>query len=200
MQEPKVLGLAGWSGSGKTTLMTRLLPLLVARGLRVATLKHAHHDFDVDVPGKDSHEHRRAGASEVIVSSARRWAQVHELRDEPEPSLADLLQRVSPCDLILVEGFKRDLHPKLEVYRPAVGKPPLFPTDPGIVAVASDSAPVVPGPRWIALDDTAAVAACILELAQPLAIVLPRLAEAPRQSQGPNTSSMDLIAPGSVAE
>lgn len=176
MQEPKVLGLAGWSGSGKTTLMTRLLPLFVTRGLRVATLKHAHHDFDVDVPGKDSYEHRRAGASEVIVCSGRRWAQVHELRDEPEPTLAELLRRVSPCDLILVEGFKRELHPKLEVYRPELGKPPLHPSDPCIVAVASDVTPGIPGPRWIRLDDIAAVAQCILEEAQPLARVLELLA------------------------
>src|SRR5215475_7086487 len=134
----RVLGLAGWSGSGKTTLLIRLLPLLRARGLRVATLKHAHHAFDIDVPGKDSFAHRAAGAAEVIISSARRWAQVHELGDEPEASLAQLLAKVSPCDLILVEGFKRERHPKLEVFRHALHKAPLHPEDARIVAVASD--------------------------------------------------------------
>src|ERR1700742_1316374 len=104
----KVLGIAGWSGSGKTTLLTRLIPLLVSRGLRVATLKHAHHAFDVDQPGKDSYEHRKAGASEVIVSSARRWVQMHEIGEGVEATLADLLAKVSPCDLILIEGFKTE--------------------------------------------------------------------------------------------
>src|SRR5215469_4625224 len=110
----KVLGIAGWSGSGKTTLLVRLIPLLVSRGLRIATLKHAHHAFDVDQPGKDSYEHRRAGASEVIVSSARRWAQIHEIGDGAEATLADHLRRLSPCDLVLIEGYKSEAHPKLE--------------------------------------------------------------------------------------
>lgn len=141
--------------------------MLVKRGLRVATLKHAHHEFDVDVPGKDSWEHRRAGAGEVIIfrpdagCRCMNWA-------EPEPTLAQLLRRFSPCDLILVEGFKHSPHPRLEVYRPAVGKPPLFTADPGILAVASDALLPAPHPRRVALDDIQAVADCVLECARPL--------------------------------
>src|ERR1700757_1445524 len=138
MNEATVLGIAGWSGSGKTTLITKLIPLLAGRGVRVATLKHAHHAFDVDQPGKDSYEHRKAGASEVIVSSARRWVQMHEIGDGAEATLADHLRRVSPCDLVLIEGYKFEGPPKLEVFRGATGKPPLHPTDERIVAVASD--------------------------------------------------------------
>ena len=138
MKTMRVIGLAGWSGAGKTTLMTRVIPVLVARGLRVSTVKHAHHGFDVDIPGKDSHVHRQAGASEVFVSSARRWAHIHELRGEPEPSLQDIFPRMTPVDLLIVEGFKREPHPKLEVYRAAVGKPLLQPSDNWIVALASD--------------------------------------------------------------
>src|ERR1700761_241220 len=139
MNQAAILGIVGWSGSGKTTLITRLIPVLRARGVRVATLKHAHHAFDVDQPGKDSYEHRRAGAVEVIVSSSRRWAQMHEVGvDEPEATLAQLLQRVSPCDLVLVEGFKTERHPKLEVFRKANGMEPLHPGDERIVAIASD--------------------------------------------------------------
>lgn len=172
--DARVLGLVGWSGSGKTTLLTRLLPVLTGRGLKVATLKHAHHAFDVDLPGKDSYEHRRAGAGEVIVSSATRWVQMHELQGEPEQTLAQLLRRVSPCDLILVEGFKRDAHPKLEVYREVVGQPPLHPQDRRIVAVASDrrfdlAIPVAD------LDDVAAVAGLVYEKAEPLENVLAAL-------------------------
>jgi molybdopterin-guanine dinucleotide biosynthesis protein B len=170
----RVLGLVGWSGSGKTTLLTRLLPVLTGQGLKVSTLKHAHHDFDVDLPGKDSYEHRRAGANEVIVASARRWVQMHELKDEPEQTLAQLLRRMSPCDLILVEGFKREAHPKLEVYREAVGKPPLHPEDSRIVAVASpgglDASILV-----VDLDDVAAVAKLVCAKAEPLDAVLAAL-------------------------
>jgi molybdopterin-guanine dinucleotide biosynthesis adapter protein len=175
MTDARVLGLAGWSGSGKTTLLVRLIPLLVARGLKVATIKRAHHEFDIDTPGKDSYEHRQAGASEVIVSSSRRWAQMHELRDEPEPDLAMLLQRISACDLILVEGFKRERHPKLEVYRPSVGKPPLFADDPRVIAVASDVALPAPCPPWVDLNDIEAVANCVLSNAEELSSVLTRL-------------------------
>jgi molybdopterin-guanine dinucleotide biosynthesis protein B len=135
----KVFGIAGWSGSGKTTLLSRLIPLLVERGLRVSTLKHAHHGFDVDQEGKDSYEHRRAGAAEVMVSSARRWALMHELRDAPEPSVEALIGRMSPVDLLLIEGFKRHAHDKLEVHRAALGKPLLCGDDGQIVAVASDA-------------------------------------------------------------
>jgi molybdopterin-guanine dinucleotide biosynthesis adapter protein len=135
----RIIGLAGWSGSGKTTLVTSVIPVLVKRGLRVATVKHAHHEFDTDQPGKDSWMHRQAGASEVAIVSSRRWAIMHELGDKPEPALADVLAKLSPVDLVIVEGFKRHSHPKLEVYRAAVGKLLLHPDDDCIVAVATDA-------------------------------------------------------------
>jgi molybdopterin-guanine dinucleotide biosynthesis protein B len=139
----RIIGLAGWSGSGKTTLVTNVIPVLVRRGLKVATVKHAHHEFDTDQPGKDSWLHRQAGASEVAIVSSRRWAIVHELgqgpQQEPEPPLADILAKLSPVDLVIVEGFKRHAHPKLEVFRAAVGKPLLHPEDDCIVAVATDA-------------------------------------------------------------
>jgi molybdopterin-guanine dinucleotide biosynthesis protein B len=139
----RIFGIAGWSGSGKTTLLVRLLPELTRRGVRVSTVKHAHHAFDVDQPGKDSWEHRQAGATEVMVGSANRWALMHEHRGAAEATLEELLARMSPVDLVLVEGFKRHAHPKLEVHRPALGKPLLAPDDPHVVAVASDAP--VPG-------------------------------------------------------
>lgn len=174
MSGARVLGVVGWSGSGKTTLLTRLLPALTERGLAVSTIKRAHHEFDVDLPGKDSYEHRRAGAREVIVSSSRRWAQMHELGEEPELTLAQLLRRVSPCDLILVEGFKGEGHPKIEVHRPSVGKPPLHPQDRRIVAVASDQ-PIEAAVPVIDLDDVAAVAQLALDKSEPLEAVLAAL-------------------------
>lgn len=134
----KVFGLTGWSGSGKTTLMVTLLPLLVDAGLQVSTLKHAHHAFDIDKPGKDSYRHRGAGASEVMIASRKRWALMHELRDQAEPTPDDLIARMQPVDLLLIEGFKTYPHDKLEVYRPSVGSEPLYPKDPTVVAVASD--------------------------------------------------------------
>ncbi len=134
----KVFGFAGFSGSGKTTLIEQLIPLFVARGLRVSLLKHAHHTFEVDHPGKDSYRHRHAGATEVLVTSSRRWVLMHELRGEPEPAMEEVIRHVSPCDLLLVEGFKRAAIPKLEVYRKSVGEPPLHPHDSYIVAVATD--------------------------------------------------------------
>ena len=134
----RLVGLIGWSGAGKTTLLARLIPELRARGHSVSTIKHAHHGFDIDKPGKDSHVHREAGASEVLVVSARRWALIHELRDEAEPSLAELLSHLSTVDLVVVEGFKRDSHPKIEIHRPDLGKPLMQPDDPCIRAVASD--------------------------------------------------------------
>lgn len=134
----RIIGLAGWSGAGKTTLLKRLLPHLIGRGLRVSTIKHAHHAFDVDKPGKDSWEHRQAGAAQVVVASAQRWALMTELRGAPEPALPDLLARLDPVDLVIVEGFKRDPHPKIEVHRAANGKPWLHGDLPGIVAVAAD--------------------------------------------------------------
>jgi molybdopterin-guanine dinucleotide biosynthesis protein B len=134
----KVLGISGWSGSGKTTLMAELIPLLVARGIKVSTIKHAHHEFDVDQPGKDSYRHREAGASEVLISSAKRYAIMHEHRGAAEPTLEQLLTRLNPVDLVLVEGFKKSNHAKIEVWRAQTGKPMLQPDDPNVIAVASD--------------------------------------------------------------
>ncbi|MGH1575212.1 molybdopterin-guanine dinucleotide biosynthesis protein B [Methylobacterium sp. P31] len=172
MSVMRVIGLAGWSGSGKTTLLVRVIPALVARGLRIATLKHAHHDFDIDRPGKDSYEHRKAGASEVLVSSGRRWAMVHELEDEPEATLAQLLERISPCDLVIVEGFKREAIPKVEVYRVANGRPPLHPDDPLIVAVASDVPFANAAVPVVDLNDAEAVAMLLRDTARPIDRVL----------------------------
>ena len=135
----RIIGLAGWSGAGKTTLISRVIPVLVQRGLKIATVKHAHHEFDIDRPGKDSWLHREAGASEVAIVSSRRWALIHELRGEPEPPLAEILAKLSPVELVIVEGFKRHAHPKLEVYRAAAGKPHLYPDDDCIVAIATDA-------------------------------------------------------------
>ena len=136
----KVIGVAGWSGAGKTTLISRVIPHLREQGLRVSVIKHAHHDFDVDVPGKDSWVHRQSGAEEVLVSSAHRWALMHELRGVAEPPLAELLRKMSPVDLVVIEGFKSEPHRKIEVYRKASGKPPLFPEDPAIAGVVTDAA------------------------------------------------------------
>ena len=176
----RVIGFAGWSGAGKTTLLCRLLPLLVARGLRVSTVKHAHHRFDVDQPGKDFWEHRHAGATEVLVASAARWALMHELRGANEPDLPALLARMSEVDLVLVEGFKRDSHPKIEVFRAANGKPPLHPEDPSIVAIASD----MPFPEArlsvLDLDDAAGIADAVLREAVPLDHVCWHAAPPPR--------------------
>ncbi len=134
----KVFGIAGWSGSGKTTLLEKLIPALIARGLKVSVIKHAHHGFDIDKPGKDSYRHREAGAAEVMLACGTRWALMHECRDEAEPKLDDLLSRLAPCDLVLVEGFKQEPVPKLEVHRPANGKPPLHVERDDIVALACD--------------------------------------------------------------
>jgi molybdopterin-guanine dinucleotide biosynthesis protein B len=134
----KVFGFAGWSGSGKTTLIEKLIPRFVKRGLRVSLIKHAHHTFDVDQPGKDSWRHRHAGASEVLVTSSRRWVLMHELRGTQEPAFEDQVKRLSPCDLLIVEGFKHAPIPKLEVWRATTGEGMLHPQDPHIVAVASD--------------------------------------------------------------
>ena len=163
----RVIGLAGWSGAGKTTLITRVIPVLVRRGLKVATVKHAHHAFDIDRPGKDSWLHREAGASEVVVASSRRWALVHELRDEPELSLIDLLAKLSPVDLVIIEGFKRHAHPKLEVYRAAVGKPLIYPQDDCVVAIASDSAPPQAQLPVLMLDDIEGIANVLVAEAMP---------------------------------
>ncbi len=136
----KVFGFAGYSGSGKTTLIEKLIPLLTSRGITVSLIKHAHHTFDVDTPGKDSYRHRHAGCTEVLVTSSRRWVLMHELRGAAEPDLNGQLMHLSPCDLVLVEGFKHEPIPKIEVYRALVGEPLLHPHDTNIVAVASDAA------------------------------------------------------------
>jgi molybdopterin-guanine dinucleotide biosynthesis adapter protein len=163
----RVIGLAGWSGSGKTTLLKKLIPVLISRGRSVSTVKHAHHEFDIDKPGKDSYEHRLAGAREVLVSSARRWALMHELRSEPEQTLGELLSRLGPVDLVIVEGFKSERHAKLEVHREAVGKPWLHPKDPNIVAIASDAPPGDTRLPTAGLDDIEGIADLVDTLARP---------------------------------
>jgi len=135
----KIFGFAGYSGSGKTTLIEKLIPLFVQRGLKVSLIKHAHHTFDVDQPGKDSFRHRHAGCTEVLVTSSRRWALMHELRGAPEPTLNEQISQLSPCDLLLVEGFKHEHIAKLEVYRAEVGESMIHPHDSNIVAIASDA-------------------------------------------------------------
>ncbi len=134
----KVIGIAGFSGSGKTTLIEKLVPILVREGMRVALVKHAHHEFDVDQPGKDSYRHRHAGCAEVLISSSKRWALMHELRGEAEPALGDLMKHLAPCDLVLVEGYKSEPIAKMEVHRRAGHTPLLYPGDPHVVAVATD--------------------------------------------------------------
>jgi molybdopterin-guanine dinucleotide biosynthesis protein B len=157
----RIFGFAGWSGSGKTTLIEKLIPLFVQRGLKIALIKHAHHTFEVDQPGKDSYRHRHAGCTEVLVSSSRRWALVHELRGAPEPRFPELLERLSPADLVLVEGFKREPLPKLEVYRTVTGEPLLHPEDRDIVAIASDEPLATRLPR-LDLNDAPAIARFVL--------------------------------------
>jgi molybdopterin-guanine dinucleotide biosynthesis protein B len=153
----KIFGFAGYSGSGKTTLIEKLIPLFTQRGLNVSLIKHAHHMFDVDTPGKDSYRHRQAGCTEVLVTSSRRWVLMNELRGAPEPDLNELIARMSPCDLLLVEGFKRESIPKLEVYRALVGEPLIHPHDKNVVAMASDGAIDTQLP-WFSIDDAAAIA------------------------------------------
>lgn len=173
----KVIGLAGWSGAGKTTLLTRLIPHFKAAGLRVSVIKHAHHAFDVDVPGKDSWRHREAGAAEVLVASANRWALMHELRGAAEPRLPELLEKLAPVDLVVVEGFKREPHRKIEVHRAANAKPLLFPDDPGIAGIATDAAVETKLPT-VHLDDIPAVAALLLRAAMPVEEAVARSAAA----------------------
>jgi molybdopterin-guanine dinucleotide biosynthesis protein B len=157
----KVIGIAGFSGSGKTTLIEKVIPELVGAGLRVSLIKHAHHEFDVDHPGKDSHRHRHAGCTEVLVSSATRWALMHELRGAPEPGLDEQLKHLSPCDVVLVEGYKHQAIPKIEVHRKAANVPLLHPKDGNVVAIATDE-PLDTSLPQIALDDAAAVARFIV--------------------------------------
>lgn len=158
----RILGLAGWSGSGKTTLMAALIPEFVSRGISVSTVKHAHHSFDIDRPGKDSWRHRQAGAEEVVVASAHRWALMHELRGAAEPSLDELLERMNPVDLVLVEGFKRHPHPKIEVYRSTLGKPLLHPDDPCVVGIAADQMQPDFSVPFLPLSDPGAIAGFVL--------------------------------------
>lgn len=161
----KVFGFAGYSNSGKTTLIENLIPLFVARGLRVSLIKHAHHGFDLDRPGKDSYRHREAGATEVFLVSSQRWVLMHELRDEEEPSLEHQLSLMAPCDLILVEGFKYTAIPKIEVHRPSNGKGLLYPDNPNIIAIATDAPEDLSQTTLPVLDlnDSARIAAYILE-------------------------------------
>jgi molybdopterin-guanine dinucleotide biosynthesis protein B len=167
----KVIGVAGWSGAGKTTLISRVLPYLRQQGLSVSVIKHAHHTFDVDVPGKDSWVHRQSGAEEVLVSSAQRWALMHELRGAAEPSLPELLRKMSPVDLLLVEGFKSEPYRKIEVHRKDSGKAPLFPDDPAIACIATDAEIKTTLPV-AHLDDIPAVAALMCRHAVPIEEVL----------------------------
>jgi molybdopterin-guanine dinucleotide biosynthesis protein B len=171
----KVIGLAGWSGAGKTTLLTRVIPHLLEDGLRVSVIKHAHHEFDVDVPGKDSWVHRQSGATEVLVSSARRWALMHELRGAGEPRLPELLARMSRVDLVIVEGFRREPHRKIEVHRAANQKPLLFPDDPGVVGLVTDTVVKTSLPT-ADLDDVEAVAAMMKRAAISIEDVLAKSA------------------------
>jgi len=162
----KVFGFAGYSGSGKTTLIEKLIPRFTARGLVVSLIKHTHHDFDVDQPGKDSYRHRQAGASEVLLSCDTRWVLMHELRGVPEPSLEDQMAVLSPCDLVLVEGFKHTPVSKIEVHRPAHGRPPIWPENPSIVAVATNEPtrlPLACPLPILDLDDAEAIARFILD-------------------------------------
>lgn len=177
----RVIGLAGWSGAGKTTLIVKLIPALQARGFSVSTLKHAHHNFDVDKPGKDSFLHREAGAHEVLIASANRFALMHELRGAPEPSLAALIGKLEPVDLVIIEGFKQEHHAKLEVHRAANGKPFMFPDDPNIKALISD-APAAEGLfrqqlPYAHLDEIGAVADLVVKYAAPLQTTLQALSE-----------------------
>lgn len=179
----RVVGLAGWSGSGKTTLVGKLIPYLTARGLRVSTLKHAHAGFDIDAPGKDSHTHRMAGATEVLISSPRRFALVNELREQAELSLQELLRKLSPVDLVIVEGFKAYSHPKLEVYRVEVGKDFIHPNDPQIFAIASDKPLLGMRVPLIDLNDIELIAGWMLKEAMPLAQVFSQLDATPARSK-----------------
>src|SRR5262249_14003178 len=188
----RIIGLAGWSGSGKTTLLAKVIPRIVARGLRVSTLKHAHHGFDVDQPGKDSHTHRMAGASEVLVSSANRSALVHELRGQAAPALGALLATLSPVDLVLIEGYKAETPPKLEGSRAAVGKPLLHPNAPAIVAVASDEPLPAARVPVVDLDDVERIADLLIRHAAPIQAVLVHAGQGGWRSS-PTTASPSLV-------
>ena len=157
----RVIGVVGWKNNGKTTLVVRLVEHLTARGYRISTVKHAHHEVELDKPGKDSWRHREAGAAEVVLATSRRWALIHELRGAAEPTLEDQLKQLSPCDLVIVEGFKHAPIPKLEVWRRVTGEPLIHPNDPHIVAIATDARIETPLPR-LDLNDDATIASFIL--------------------------------------
>ncbi|MDD5175603.1 MAG: molybdopterin-guanine dinucleotide biosynthesis protein B [Sterolibacterium sp.] len=157
----KIFGFAGYSGAGKTTLIEKLIPCFTTKGLRISLIKHAHHSFDLDKSGKDSFRFREAGATEVLLVSSQRWVLMHELREQAEPTLEEQLTRMSPCDLVLVEGFKNTPIPKLEVHRTANNKPLIYPENPNVVALASDGQIESPLP-WFNLDDIDAIANFIL--------------------------------------
>ena len=157
----KTIAISGYSGSGKTTLIEKVIPCLVMEGYRVSLIKHAHHEFDIDQPGKDSHRHRTAGATEVLITASKRWALMHELRGEAEPSLDEQLKHLSPCDVVIVEGWKHHAMPKIEVHRKLAGKPLLFVDDPSVVAVATDETLATGVPQF-ALDDAEGVAQFII--------------------------------------
>jgi molybdopterin-guanine dinucleotide biosynthesis adapter protein len=167
----RIIGITGWSGAGKTTLILKLIPLLTARGLKVSTLKHAHHMFDVDTPGKDSYEHRAAGATEVLIASENRFALMHELRNHAEPPLEVLLSKLSAVDIVLVEGFKRAPHPKIEVFRKANAKPVLHTDNASIIAIASDCPFPNAGRPVLSLDDPAAIITLALDKALVLSAI-----------------------------
>ncbi|HEX4842033.1 MAG TPA: molybdopterin-guanine dinucleotide biosynthesis protein B [Limnobacter sp.] len=159
---PNVFGFAGFSGVGKTTLIEQLLPLLISKGVKVSVIKHAHHDFDIDRPGKDSYRHREAGAYEVLITANKRWVLMHELRSEEEPTLEEQMQKLSPCDLVIVEGFKRSNIPKIEIWREANNKPMLHPQDPNIIAVACDVEIDCGSLPWLPLNNPPAIAEFIM--------------------------------------
>lgn len=171
----KIIGLAGWSGAGKTTLLSKLIPHLIGLGIGVSTIKHAHHGFDVDIPGKDSWQHRQAGATEVLVASGKRWALMRELRGEAEWNLSDLLAKLAPVDLVIVEGFRGSSHRKIEVHRAGNGKPFMWPGDRDIVGIASDAPAAFGAPPCVALDAVGAIADMMLAAAQPIDTVRARL-------------------------
>jgi molybdopterin-guanine dinucleotide biosynthesis protein B len=181
----RIIGFAGWSGSGKTTLLSKVVPRLVARGFTVSTVKHAHHGFDVDTPGKDSHTHRMAGATEVLVASGVRWALMHELRGRVEPTIYELLGKMSPVDFVLIEGFKSALHARIEIFRSEVGKPPFHPENPQVIGIVSDTPFPQAGRPVVDIDDIDGVVALILATAEPLEAALARAGGERRQgSQG----------------
>lgn len=159
-----MFGFAGYSGAGKTTLLERVIPEITAKGLVVSVIKHAHHNFDIDKPGKDSYRHRQAGAQEVLLTAGKRWVLMHELRDKPEPTLEEQVKHLSHCDVVVVEGFKKAHIPKIEVFRQENGKPLLYPDDHYIKAIASDSSlPGCPIPL-LDINNPAEVAAFALEM------------------------------------